>query len=419
MTGEPLISVIIPARDVAPWLRQCLESILRQTEVGLQVIVVDDASRDDTAAIARARAASDPRLLVVPSQGSGAGPARNTGIRHATGDWLGFADADDLVTPGAYAALLGTALRSGAELVVGRYRRLDDNQVSPPLPAGSCWQRPGVFTVADQPELLRQRQCWNRLIRRDCWQAHGAQFAESARANDIRAMTGLLLGARRIAALDQVVYHYRARPGNQSITARQGELGFFLDYLGEELACAQLCLARPEREIHKTYAVTALRRDLPKNLMSMLAANPRLNHPDAVAVQTGLRQLLRAVRNAPIARATAELAVAIEQASCGQWAAAAGSITALWSPQPSADPLVHAEGLLAVAPQRLLPDWMYRHVFTTLVLAPLLALDQPGLARTLAAHGPTYRRCAQAWGPILDPQADPALVGLAQRLQGA
>lgn len=117
------VSVIIPAKNVAAYINETLSSALAQNEVG-EVIVVDDGSTDDTAAIVRA--IRDPRLRLMTNDSAGVSSARNLGARHASGEWLLFLDADDRLRSGAVAALL-TAARGAprAVLVYGDYNTID------------------------------------------------------------------------------------------------------------------------------------------------------------------------------------------------------------------------------------------------------------------------------------------------------
>lgn len=90
-----LVSIIIPAYNAAHFLPQTLESCLRQTYPHLEIIVVNDGSRDNTAEVAR----SYPNVICIDQANKGLAGARNTGIDHATGDYLQFLDADDLLLP--------------------------------------------------------------------------------------------------------------------------------------------------------------------------------------------------------------------------------------------------------------------------------------------------------------------------------
>lgn len=108
MNPPPLVSVVIPARDAAPTLRRAIASVQAQDWRPLEIIVVDDASRDGTAAVAEACAAEDPAPLRLLRHAArlGAAAARNGGIAAARGEIIAFQDADDEWLPGKLARQL-------------------------------------------------------------------------------------------------------------------------------------------------------------------------------------------------------------------------------------------------------------------------------------------------------------------------
>src|ERR1019366_7971915 len=100
----PLVSILIPCYNGAPWLAATLESALTQTWRNTEVILVDDGSTDDSRAIAQGFAPRGVQLIAQPNAGDSA--ARNRALRAARGDYFQFLDADDLLSPGKLAAQL-------------------------------------------------------------------------------------------------------------------------------------------------------------------------------------------------------------------------------------------------------------------------------------------------------------------------
>ena len=101
------VSVILPVYNVENYLRRCLDSILAQTYVNIEVILVDDGScKDDTPQICNHYAACDPRVKVVHKQNGGLPKARCTGVSLSTGDFVYFVDADDFIEPDAIESLV-------------------------------------------------------------------------------------------------------------------------------------------------------------------------------------------------------------------------------------------------------------------------------------------------------------------------
>ncbi len=95
--NNPLVSVVIPCYNSEKVIRETIESVLVQTERNFEVIIVDDGSTDDTAAIAAS--SGDPRIHILRQSNSGASAARNTGIRAARGSFIAFLDSDDIWFP--------------------------------------------------------------------------------------------------------------------------------------------------------------------------------------------------------------------------------------------------------------------------------------------------------------------------------
>ena len=108
MSADPLVSVVIPAYNAEKTIRNALDSVLGQTMSNLEVIVVDDASRDDT--VHAVEAVDDPRVQLLRSRrNSGCSAARNMGVEHARGRWVAFLDANDEWVPERLERLLGAA----------------------------------------------------------------------------------------------------------------------------------------------------------------------------------------------------------------------------------------------------------------------------------------------------------------------
>jgi glycosyltransferase involved in cell wall biosynthesis len=223
-----LLSVVVPAYDVAAYLPACLDSVLAQSETlgrtGLEVVVVDDGSPDESGELAESYAARDPRVRVVHTDNRGLGAARNEGLRHVTGDLLMFADSDDMVPPGSYAVLLRQLTRTGADFVTGSVARLEgDALVEPPWMKRLHRQRMDLV-VDDLPEILGDVFAWNKLFRAAFWRETGLSWPEGVRYEDQPTTTLAYLRARRFGIVPEVVYHWRIRSDGTSITQQRSSL---------------------------------------------------------------------------------------------------------------------------------------------------------------------------------------------------
>lgn len=99
------ISVIIPVYNAGNKIKRCLESILRQSYSNLEIICVDDGSTDQSGQILDEYAHQDNRIVVIHQKNSGVSSARNTGLNHANGEYIGFVDADDYIEDKMYEVL--------------------------------------------------------------------------------------------------------------------------------------------------------------------------------------------------------------------------------------------------------------------------------------------------------------------------
>ncbi|HSC74751.1 MAG TPA: glycosyltransferase [Pseudomonadales bacterium] len=98
-SDSPLVSIIVPAYNYAGFVAEAIHSALQQSHRNIEVIVVDDGSTDDTAAIVRGLTEKDTRILYVHQKNRGLSAARNTGIQHSTGEFIVLLDADDTLHP--------------------------------------------------------------------------------------------------------------------------------------------------------------------------------------------------------------------------------------------------------------------------------------------------------------------------------
>ena len=87
------VTVIVPVYNVAPYLREALDSVVNQTYKDLEIIIVDDGSDDGSASICEEYASSDPRIKLIHQANNGLSGARNTGLESATGDFVSFVDS--------------------------------------------------------------------------------------------------------------------------------------------------------------------------------------------------------------------------------------------------------------------------------------------------------------------------------------
>ena len=118
---QPLISVIIPVYNMELYLERCLDSVLNNTYRKLEVICIDDGSKDRSLEILRRYEAADPRVVVIAKENGGVSSARNAGLDRMTGEFVTFVDPDDFVHPQYVEVLLAAQRLSGSDNIIGKF----------------------------------------------------------------------------------------------------------------------------------------------------------------------------------------------------------------------------------------------------------------------------------------------------------
>jgi len=256
MKPEPLISVIIPVYHVAAYLEACLGSVVAQTYKNLQILLIDDGSTDGSGALCDRWAAKDSRIRVIHQSNRGLSQARNAGLDAATGEYILFADSDDLLSPDLCRVLLEAA-GAGAEIAICDAVHIFPNR-SWQFSAGGRWD------WLDSAEAIRRLwyqthflpSAWAKLYRRELFSQ--LRFTPGIRFEDVDILHELLFRAEKIACTDAKLYGYVHRENSittGSFSARDLDI---LPIAGKILAFGQ---GHPQvQAAARAYAVTAALR---------------------------------------------------------------------------------------------------------------------------------------------------------------
>lgn len=209
------VSFVIPVYNPPEErLRALLESVLSQEGVGLEVVAVNDGSTNNAPAILREFEAANPgKMIVVDRRNAGEGPSRNEGFRHATGDYVWFVDADDLVRPGAAAYLADALERTGADQILfgtAESTFLEKN----PFPEE--WTGVVRKTTALAEIAGHCFSAWRRLSRRSFLERVGVRYCNAKTGCDAAESLRWDLEARSLVRVDDVCYKYFIRPDSVS-----------------------------------------------------------------------------------------------------------------------------------------------------------------------------------------------------------
>ena len=200
-----MISVIIPIYNTEKYLSKCLNSLVRQTFVDVEFILVDDGSTDNSGVIANQY--KDSRIRVFHTENHGLSAARNFGIEKARGEWIMFVDSDDWVEPGFCEIPYQTAVRYNADIIIFHSKHVKYEKVTREIssvPSGIIdWKKAvkcGGIAV------------WNKLYKRELFD--GVHFPEGCVFEDLAVTHKLLMRAKRIIVIPDSLYFYVYRKGS-------------------------------------------------------------------------------------------------------------------------------------------------------------------------------------------------------------
>ena len=228
---EPTISVILPIYNMELFLERCLDSVLNNTYRNLEVICVDDGSKDGSLDILRRYEAADPRIVVIAKENGGVSSARNAGLDRRTGEYVCFVDPDDYVHPQYFELLLRAHLETGCAMIVGRFRKVKEDESVPDFPEIS-YSDDSVSMVKPKEHfknLPLMSYCWGRLIQSKC--IADLHFHEEVRfAEDVVFLGELWEKNEQLSCciIDEELYYYSQREGSLVSVATQRDRLLFL-----------------------------------------------------------------------------------------------------------------------------------------------------------------------------------------------
>ena len=246
MANSPAISVIIPMYNAENYIAECLESILMQTFQDYEIIIVDDCSTDNSCAVAESYLEKFGERLSLwhmeKNSGSGAMP-RNKGLMFSRGEYVFFADADDLITPTALEELFSLAKNFNADVVYCEKNYETDNKITN---FQVVLNHNGKFIDKPtfEPENLAERVnkiiagefCgtpWSKFVRRDLLIEREIFFPHCKISEDEIWTYGLLFWAKKFLRVPNVVYIVRQAENSMSRSQRTPaqEINFWLNPL--------------------------------------------------------------------------------------------------------------------------------------------------------------------------------------------
>ncbi|MFF2912221.1 glycosyltransferase family 2 protein [Paenibacillus sp. NPDC057934] len=209
------ISIIMPMYNVEQYISESIQSVLAQSVREFELIIIDDNSSDKSYEIAAAYAEQDQRIVLLKQTiEKGASTARNYGLRMASGEYLFFLDADDLMVRDTLKILLNTAIREQADLVIAHHETFNEQMkelawIYDEFPS---LKQSGGKNIIVNPELFQLPYCWGKLFKKDLIKNN--TFPQNIIFGEDQVFVAYAyLNAKKIYLVDSVLYGYRRREG--------------------------------------------------------------------------------------------------------------------------------------------------------------------------------------------------------------
>ncbi|MBD8016991.1 glycosyltransferase family 2 protein [Kaistella pullorum] len=226
------ISIIIPCYNAEPYIEQCLDSILCQTYIALEIICIDDGSTDSTLQILKENAEKDSRLQLITQKNAGIAAARNAGLKIASGNYIAFVDADDWLETDTFEKVLGD--NGGDVIFFSYYRNFGSTQLTKDL--GLSGNFPALYVqrrivglvgpeLKDITSFDALMTCWGKLYKRE--------LLTDLRFRDLKDFgtwedgifnLEVLENASTVRIINKPYYHYRKAPQATYTTSYKPDL---------------------------------------------------------------------------------------------------------------------------------------------------------------------------------------------------
>ncbi len=218
------VSIVVPVYNVERYLEKCLDSLVNQTYKNIEILVVNDGSTDGSEKIINDFSEQFPdKIKAFQKKNGGLSDARNFGLDHATGDYIGFVDSDDYVSENMFEEMLGLAEKYSAEMVICNIQKVDEE--------GNITQK--LTQIPNMPEKIDLTTHFsvfsdisyfacNKLFKKELFETK--RFKKGVFFEDIQLIPQLLLECKTIAQTQKFHYQYLERKNSISKTHNENGL---------------------------------------------------------------------------------------------------------------------------------------------------------------------------------------------------
>ena len=217
------VSILVPCYNVEKYLKQCLDSIVNQTLKDIEIICINDGSKDSTLEILREYENNDSRVKVISKKNSGYGASMNIGLETAKGEFVGIVESDDYVELNMFETLYNEAKNNNLDVVRSNFYLYNSKNNTHELLDQSWVKHNEIYSpsIDDQTPFEQQPSIWANLYNREFLNKNNIRFLETPGASyqDTAFTFKVYASAERFKMIEEAFLHYRIDNENSSINS--------------------------------------------------------------------------------------------------------------------------------------------------------------------------------------------------------
>lgn len=240
-----MVSIVVPVYNVEKYLRECIDSLLSQSYQNIEIILVDDGSKDSSGSICDEYAQMDTRIIVIHKKNEGLGFARNTGIEASHGEFVVFVDSDDYADSDMIKQLLQPITEDGADTCIGGFKRVDNHKniiytekyVRQSFDGADVYNSFFMRILGSSPSShdAFRMSVWNAIYSLDIIKENNIRFPSERKliSEDLVFDSDYYKYAKKIFVIETVSYNYRVAQGSLTNSYRENKVAMICDLYEE------------------------------------------------------------------------------------------------------------------------------------------------------------------------------------------
>lgn len=216
---EPLVSIIVPIYNVEQYIEECIKSIVNQTLTQIEIILVNDGTKDDSINKIKKYIDNDDRIILINKENGGLSSARNKGLEIAKGDYILFIDSDDYIDTDMVQEMYESMSSNDLDIVMCGYKRVENEkvyEVHPPIESNIIFNKEDIIKIVEQGHNTKSIWfVWRNMYRKDILTKNSLTFNEDIKFGEDSVFNmNSFLSSNKIMSIDKCLYNYRLNPNS-------------------------------------------------------------------------------------------------------------------------------------------------------------------------------------------------------------